>query len=241
MKSLSFWTTRWPIVGAMFTVSAGVLGLVSCRPKPERPPARIDIVFDITVADRLPDSRRREALVLSQLSDRDRAGLYVLDQSCREVFSPDQMLCGGDQDDILSLLVKRISPSGTQGTFPHRAWSRLAREVAGDSRPTVLIWETDGDQDQINSAAREETNRSIMELAQQPHLRLVVLVGVNVGQYERVREELAPLKERLVILGSETPDDEVAGQVAEALQSAPRPSVPAVATSKTSKTSKGRL
>ena len=206
----------WQPLAVLFAIVAASLGRTGCHSTPDHPPTRVNIIFDTTVEKRLSVSRSREATLLSRLGREDRAALYTLDQSCTEVYSPDQALPSG-LDNTLLMLVKRIKPSPLRGTFPHNAWKKQVEEIQHDSRPTVLVWETDGDEDQSGEAARRETQSAIKKLASLPQLRLVVLVGINQEQRQRVRAELAPFGKRCAILEQDSPTNQLVETVQGAI------------------------
>jgi hypothetical protein len=192
MKS---WQSPAIILGAIFV---GLI-LVGRHTNAGRPPVRVHLVFDATIGDRLATARSREATLLSRLDPGDRAAVYLLDQECVEVFSPDQPLPSG-LDSTLQMLIERVKPSPRHGTFPYKAWKKLAQQVRRDTLPTILIWESDGDEDQPGESARRVTQQAIHELAALPQVRLVVQVGVNKEQRERVRRELTPFGNRYAIV-----------------------------------------
>lgn len=186
---------KWVIPICIFIA----LGWALLRPKkPGHQPTHFYIVFDATVEERLDVMRHREAVLLEQLGalkSKDRASLYTLDRECLEVFSPDQPLPQTFRKTH-RLLKSIVPPSSLPGTWPHKAWKKLAEDVSRDKRSTIVIFESDGDQDNASPEARKQTADAILALAAMNHVKLVVVVGVNKDQKDRTRRELAPLGER---------------------------------------------
>ena len=72
-----------------------------------------------------------------------------------------------------------------------------------------MLFFTDGDQDDNTSTALNQTRTSIQALAGMPQIQLVVVVGVNPEQCDRIRRELIPFGQRARILDSSMPGYEL--------------------------------
>jgi hypothetical protein len=186
----------------------------------DHPQWRINAIFDITVAQRLSAMRSREAELLSQFRDNP-VGIYTLDQCTQEVFSPNSEL-PNDRDAILERLLKDIKPSKKWGTFPDTAWAKLADEAGRDTRPTIIIFEWNGDNDRQDEASYRRTKEAIAKLARLPHVRRVILIGVDPSQRERVRREIAPFgQERAVLKEGDIKLSKLREAIESVLQSPP--------------------
>lgn len=234
-ERLSFLSPPVPWLVLLFPLSFLCFMVLGCHTSQDLPPAiesqhgatsalhtRVNIIVDTTIEKRLAASRWRAAMVLARLDREDRAALYTLDQNYTEVFSPDQKLPSGF-DNTLQTLVQRVKPSPNRGTYPYKAWQQLAQEIPLDPSPTVIIWETDGDEDQETPEAREVTSKAIKTLAALPHLRHVILVGINPEQRKQLREALAPLHGRYIILEKDTKPSQITKLIRGTVQALPEP------------------
>lgn len=205
---------------AAFMLLGSLIGVGCGHDSQSPPPNRINVILDATTPERFGAMRVRVATVLTEFNNKACAGIYLLDQECTEVYSPDQQLPSGFEK-TLELLIKRVKPSSQHGTFPHIAWKKLADEAPQDSRPAIFLWESDGDQDDSSAYAREVTRHSIKSLAAQTNVKLVIVIGVSRDQRDRVRKELMPFGRRGVLLEGDVPANEIKSRITQALVVSP--------------------
>jgi hypothetical protein len=194
--------------------------LAQPRPTLPRDP-RVVSILDTTIPERLARMRSRQAAILSGLPSGTQLAAFTLNQQCMEVFSPDQPV-PQSRERLLQILNDRIQPTTTFGTFSHRAWEKMAQFVATSAGPTVIIIESDGDEDDPNPQAQQSTQKAIAQLATLPQLQLVVLIGTNPDQRERIRHELEPLAGRYLIREQEERPADLREPIQTALTTPPQ-------------------
>ncbi len=187
-------------------VGIGIMALlgIGCRHDSRHDsPIHIYSVVDATNTERLRRMQQRQSQVLAGLGKEDRLSLYRLDRECLEVYSPDQPLPPG-QENIVKMLRARLLPGRVRGTQPNLAWAKLAEDIRRENKPSVILFETDGDQDNQSPKALNETRKAIQKLSALPQIRFVALIGANPEQRERNRHELLPFGNRAHVLEPET-------------------------------------
>jgi hypothetical protein len=131
----------------------------------------------------------------SLTTDVDTLSLYRVDRETH-LFSTGAV--SGDSQALLQTITKEVKPlSTTTRTFPANFWKEVAEQVGESKSDTYVYFFTDGDNDDLRPIARREMQSAAQSMSRSKHLKAVVLCGVQRGNWENIRKDLAPLGSRL--------------------------------------------
>lgn len=191
----------WVVIGLLL---AGGLGVWQFT----RPRARaIQVVIGIDTSGSARPVLSRYVLEASRLTahlepEVDTLTLYRVDEATQEFYR--DRVRGGREATLRRLLAEVARQPAHSSTFPVAFWrTALQRSPAADG-PLLLVYFSDGDNDDMSSASKAALAQLGRELAERPSLVGVALVGVttaNRGYWINVFG--APLGDRLLLVGAD--------------------------------------
>ena len=122
----------------------------------------------------------------------------------------DQPVEGGTDglEDVIVAEAQKSRRQGGQppGTFPAAFWTEVARRAAEDPSRSEIVLFSDGDNDDMTSAAREALGAAARALAANPHVVGVAFYAVNPDNMAALRRTFGGLGDRLHLYGPQEDD-----------------------------------
>jgi hypothetical protein len=166
-------------------------------PTHSAPPARLHCYLGLDASQSARPHLGRYTLLSGQIASRlnadtDRLTLFRLDDHVTE-FS-DKPATGSMEATLTAITqnVQQVSPG--HGTFPAKFWEEIAQRAA-QSEDAVVILFTDGDNDDQRAASEKAIRSAAARLAKNPHVKAVILCGVERRNYASLHTAFAPLGE----------------------------------------------
>ena len=125
-------------------------------------------------------------------------------------------------------LVREVRPESEQGgTYPAAFWNQAAQEASASSRPVVVYFFSDGDNDDQSAQGLEQLRRATHRLAALSQVRAIYVFGIKRDKRAAVRSAFAARPaDQIIIQGSGEIDIEPLTARVETLHQMPDASVP---------------
>jgi hypothetical protein len=128
--------------------------------------------------------------IISDLDDSDLLTLYRVDEQTDEFYDgpvPDS------SESFVKVLNKELrAPPAHNGTLPALFWSAVSARVTAGNMPCVIVFFTDGDNDDETAASRREISRAAAAISRDK-AAVVLVAGVDRENWTVLRGEFAPL------------------------------------------------
>jgi hypothetical protein len=127
--------------------------------------------------------------------DTDTLSLYRVDREAH-LFSTGKV--NGESEALLRTITAEVKPlSVNTRTFPATFWQEAAGQVMRSKTDTYIYFFTDGDNDDFRPTSHKAMQTAAKQMAGVKNLKAVVICGVQRGNWEAIRKDLAPLRNRL--------------------------------------------
>jgi hypothetical protein len=188
-------------------IAAGVVGFALLRPQAPRGNAvQVIAAIDASASARrkLPDGGTllgRSIVTLAKAGtrldqSRDRLAIFRVDREVKEFYDE---LAPASREKFQWLLVRQTEKPAPDGTFPAKFWTEAARRAAAVTGPVAIIYAGDGDNDDLTAQAEQDMKAAARQLAANPRVCDVSIVGASPKNWERLREIFGVLGDRLHI------------------------------------------
>lgn len=129
------------------------------------------------------------------LPERDWLTLFRVDNETREFMDEP---CSGDTEQNFKTLVEEVRTQSKQSrTLPAKFWETVLERVSTDTRPSLILLFSDGDNDDLRPASWKAIRQYATQLAACRHVKAVVFCGATKENWAKIRAAFAPLGPRL--------------------------------------------
>lgn len=187
---------------------AGVTALIALRPK--APLGRnVEVISGIDTSD---SEREKDASGGSRLGrgiallaklgarldqNRDHLTVFRVDREAREFY--DQLAPKSREKFQWRLISETQTPAQQSGTLPYKFWTEAAKRADQSESPVAVCLFSNGDCDDLSDAAHAELRQAAQKLAQNPRVVSVRIYGAESKNWASIKEDFAPLGDRLQV------------------------------------------
>ena len=129
----------------------------------------------------------------------------------------------GSSQQIHKMLSAQLAPiSKRPNTYTQVMWRDLTKTIGSDRKKSIFVFETDGHTEGLSAHDHELIRGIAKDLAMNPYLSGVAIIGVRSAAWKQVASDLQPLKDALgskfIILSDTDKDITPVTQLIEAAQ-----------------------
>jgi len=187
------------LASVMFVMAAMNEG---CTPHDGRRPITVVMGWDTSTSNRarLPEGTRLGVRLIRQLDPViDRITLYRVDSEVAEFYNGHPP---ASREALQRLLIRELGPPPAQAvTRPAVFWREALTAVQVRQERSVVVFITDGQNDDQSGAAIQELHTTVHALAKERKVERVCIWGVENAQRRVLKRDFAPLGDRFYIRG----------------------------------------
>lgn len=177
--------------------------------------AVIGIDHSVSAKDMESGAACQTCSLAMRLDPDDHLTLFRVDHSALEFFDGQPP---SSRDSLVHILIQSLrKPPAAPGTRPSLFWNAAVARVAKAQVPVVIVYYSDGQDDDASVNSRRVTRQAALALAKNPYVIKVAVIGAEPETWARIRADFAPLGERLLLSPSTSPNmDEIIRKIDDA-------------------------